>query len=236
MKNEKVYESGAISVPGFSPANGKQHSMVEYLLRETEQMHGRVRRYTSPDEHAFYPDDLPYLVLPPIEYPSLLHPYAENININDQVMKVYFEELLPRICNDGDDGNYGSAALCDIDVLQALSKRIHYGKYVAESKFKDQRNVYEPLIRAKDEAGIMNLLTVESVERRVVRRVRNKACVFGQDIQDVMGTISLSQEDLKESDSKVDPERVAKLYNDWIMPLNKQVQLEHLLHRLDDTE
>ena len=207
--------------------------MVEYILRETEQMHGRIRRYTSPDEHAFYPDSLPDLVLPPIAYPSLLHPYAEKVNINAQVLGLYFDELLPRICDEGDDGNYGSSALCDINLLQALSKRIHYGKYVAESKFRARKDVYEPLIRAGDEGGIMNLLTVEAVERRVVRRVRNKACVFGQDIQDVMGTISLDVEDIEKSKSKVEPDKVARLYNEWIMPLNKQVQLEYLLHRLD---
>ena len=228
-----MYEPGAIPVPGYNLKTGDQQSMVEYILRQTEQMHGMIRRYTSPDEHAFFPEDLPSLVLPPIEYPSLLHPHAEGININDQVRALYFEELLPRICEEGDDGNYGSSALCDITLLQALSKRIHYGKYVAESKYKASPETYDPLIRAKDEAGIMNLLTVESVERRVVRRVRNKACVFGQDIQDVMGTISLTQEDIEQAESKVEPEKVAKLYNDWIMPLNKQVQLEYLLHRLD---
>ena len=229
MLNKKVYQPGGIPVPGYF-LDGRQYSMVEYLLRETEQMHGRIRRYTSPDEHPFYPEDLPNLVLPPIQYPSLLHPYAEQININDQVLALYFEELLPRICEEGDDGNYGSCALSDINVLQALSKRIHYGKYVAESKFKARPELYEPLIKSKDEAGIMDLLTVESVERKVVRRVRNKASVFGQDIQDVMGTISLSDVN---NDTKVEPERVANLYNEWIMPLNKQVQLEYLLHRLD---
>jgi hypothetical protein len=35
--------------------DGKQFSLMEYILRETEQLHGKVRRYTSPDEHAFYP-------------------------------------------------------------------------------------------------------------------------------------------------------------------------------------
>ena len=35
--------------------DGKQYSLMEYILRETEQLHGKVRRYTSPDEHAFYP-------------------------------------------------------------------------------------------------------------------------------------------------------------------------------------
>ena len=36
----------------------------------------------------------------------------------------------------GDDGNYGSAATLDVLVLQALSTRIHYGKFVAEAKFR----------------------------------------------------------------------------------------------------
>jgi len=40
------------------------------------------------------------------------------------------------IAGDGDDGNYGSAATLDVLVLQALSTRIHYGKFVAEAKFR----------------------------------------------------------------------------------------------------
>ena len=54
-------------IPGYA-ADGRQYSLLEYLLWETEQMHGRIRRYTSPDEHAFFPRDLPPLVLPPIQY------------------------------------------------------------------------------------------------------------------------------------------------------------------------
>jgi hypothetical protein len=40
------------------------------------------------------------------------------------------------IATPGDDGNYGSAATLDVLALQALSKRIHYGKFVAEAKFR----------------------------------------------------------------------------------------------------
>jgi hypothetical protein len=32
-----------------------------------------------------------------------------------------------QVCKEGDDGQYGSAAVCDVLSLQALSKRIHYG-------------------------------------------------------------------------------------------------------------
>jgi chorismate mutase len=41
------------------------------IARAGWQIHGRVRRYTSPDEHAFYPDALPALVLPPLTYPKV---------------------------------------------------------------------------------------------------------------------------------------------------------------------
>ena len=36
----------------------------------------------------------------------------------------------------GDDNNYGSSSMLDVTLLQALSKRIHYGMFVAEAKFR----------------------------------------------------------------------------------------------------
>ena len=69
-RNEAVYEPEAIPVPGFR-SDGRRYSLLEYLLRETEQVHGRIRRYTSPDEHAYFPGDLPALVLPPLTYTSV---------------------------------------------------------------------------------------------------------------------------------------------------------------------
>ena len=38
-----------------------------------------------------------------------------------------------------DDQNYGSAATRDVECLQAMSRRIHYGKFIAEAKFTDPR-------------------------------------------------------------------------------------------------
>ena len=40
---------------GFDHRSGRRYSLLEYALRETEQLHGKLRRYTSPGEHAFYP-------------------------------------------------------------------------------------------------------------------------------------------------------------------------------------
>jgi len=145
-------------------------------------VHGRVRRYTSPDEHAFYPADLPPLVLPPLAYPPVLAPCAASINMNAEVMEAYLGAVLPAVAAPGDDANYGSAAMLDVLCLQALSKRIHYGKWVAEAKFRAAPDAYSSLIRARDAAALMALLTDEAVERKVAQRVRLKAATFGQDI------------------------------------------------------
>jgi chorismate mutase len=56
--NRAVYTSGGIPVPAYK-ANGDAFTFLEFLLRDTEAVHGRIRRYTSPDEHAFFPEALP---------------------------------------------------------------------------------------------------------------------------------------------------------------------------------
>lgn len=60
-RNEAVYESGAVPVPMYTN-EGRCFTFLEYFLRDTEATHGRIRRYTSPDEHAFFPEALPPMV------------------------------------------------------------------------------------------------------------------------------------------------------------------------------
>jgi len=48
----------------------------------------------------------------------VLHPIAESININDKVWSLYFRVLIPQIVKQGDDGNSGSSAVCDVTCLQ----------------------------------------------------------------------------------------------------------------------
>lgn len=47
----------------------------------------------------------------------------------------YVSEIVPMICEPGDDEQHGSSVVCDVNALQALSRRVHLGKFVAESKF-----------------------------------------------------------------------------------------------------
>ncbi|KAL3678167.1 hypothetical protein R1sor_021123 [Riccia sorocarpa] len=213
-----------VYVPGSFPVEGLKDSLIEYLLRETERLHATVRRYTSPDEHAFFPEGLPKPLLPPMDYPKVLHKAADQININSDIWKMYFDQLLPGIAASGDDGNYGSAATCDVLCLQALSKRIHYGKFVAEAKFRDTPELFEPHIRAQDSEALFKLITFETVERAVVNRVEAKARTYGQEV-DLNAN--------KPPVYKIDPKLVAWLYGEWVMPLTKKVQVQYLLRRLD---
>lgn len=98
--------------------------------------HGFAYKY-SPDEHPFTPiDKLPQPIIAPQSYPSILHAAAYNhpsTNVNSRILEFYVQKIAPAITRPGwkgrleDDGNYGSAATRDVEVLQALSRRIHYG-------------------------------------------------------------------------------------------------------------
>ncbi|CAI9752726.1 unnamed protein product [Fraxinus pennsylvanica] len=219
--NAATYDPEAFAMDGFDG------SLVEYMVKETEKLHAKVGRYKSPDEHPFFPDDIPEPMFPPLQYPQVLHPAADSININATIWDVYFRDLLSRLVKEGDDGNYGSAAVCDTICLQALSKRIHYGKFVAEAKFRSSPDVYETAIRAKDRSKLMDLLTYPAVEETIKKRVEMKTQTHGQEV-----TVNIGEVDAVQV-YKITPSLVADLYGDWIMPLTKEVQVEYLLRRLD---
>lgn len=61
LRNDNVYTPGGVPVPAYTP-DGRCFTFLEYLLMDTEAVHGRIRRYTCPDEHAFFPDALPAMV------------------------------------------------------------------------------------------------------------------------------------------------------------------------------
>ncbi|KAK9054027.1 hypothetical protein SSX86_025103 [Deinandra increscens subsp. villosa] len=219
--NEDTYDPNAFFMDGF------KGSLVEFMVKETEKVYAQVGRYMSPDEHPFFPNDLPNPMLPPLEYPQVLHSCAHDININQKIWDIYFKDLLPRLVKEGNDGNCGSTATCDYNCLQALSKRIHYGKFVAEAKFRASPADYEAAIKAQDREKLMNLLTYPAVEDAIKNRVKTKTKTFGQVVSVGFG------EDVTGPVYKIEPSFVADVYGEWIMPLTKEVQVDYLLRRLD---
>ncbi|TPX33843.1 chorismate mutase [Synchytrium microbalum] len=218
MSNAAIYEPGK-----FAFANGFSGSFLSWFLLEVESVHAKVRRYTSPDEYPFSsPSSLPAPILQALPYPSILHP--NDININPQIFDIYVKEIIPVIAAAGDDLNYGSATTRDIEALQAISRRIHYGKFVAEAKFiGPEHDKYVSLIKAQDRAAIEELLTDRVVEARLLARLEKKAMAYGQDPDDVSAV----------KNYKVRPQVIRDVYEKFVIPLTKLVEVDYLLRRLD---
>ena len=204
------------------------------MLSETERLHSLVRRYDAPDEYPFFPDVLQRPMMQAIKYPRILHP--NNVSVNSLIKEKYIKEILPEACRDfgrTDRGetkeNYGSAATCDIACLQALSRRIHFGKFVAESKFRAETNRFVKLIKAEDRQGIDEAITNAAVEAKVLERLKLKAKTYGTDP-------SLSNGAGNGQDEKINVEAVVKMYAQVVIPLTKVVEVEYLMQRLKGTE
>ena len=225
--NAAIYQPGAISIPN-SPL-----SLLDYILRDTERLHSLVRRYQSPDEYPFFPAAIATPILKPLAYPKVLH--DNDVVVNDRLKTAYIEKILPACCRQRpsdrpeergeDQENYGSAATADVLCLQALSRRIHYGKFVAESKFRSDTPRFVELIKAKDVQGLDEAITDAKVEKKVLERLRLKAKTYGTDPDS-------ASKDL----GKIDVDAVVAMYKDYVIPLTKVVEVDYLLQRLKGTE
>ncbi|RHZ80654.1 hypothetical protein Glove_134g44 [Diversispora epigaea] len=218
--NVVIYKPGMYKYEGSEEFNG---SFLEYFLRESEKVHAKVRRYQSPDEYPFT-DDLPNPIIPPLKYPKILKP--NDINVNPKILKFYLEHIVPSLCVAGEDLNYGSSATRDVACLQALSQRIHYGKFVAEAKFRDPnlQSKYIEYIKSHNSEAIEKLLTNKKVEESLLKRLRHKALIYGQDI---------TESGILNNTPKINIDVVVELYEKWVIPLTKDVEVQYLLSRLD---
>lgn len=149
--------------------------------------------------------------------------------MNEEIKRCYIEDFLPEVCADfgrKDRGeteeNYGSAATADIACLQALSRRIHFGKFVAESKFQSETDKFTKLIKAEDREGIGAAITNKAVEKKVLERLRLKAITYGTDPS--IGA---------DGTGKINVDAVVKMYEHFVIPLTKVVEVEYLMQRLD---
>jgi chorismate mutase len=219
IERAQYARNDAIYVPGGMGGALGELSLLDYLLRECECSHAKVRRYTSPDEHPFF-GDLPGPVLPPLAYPSNpLHP--NTVNINAAIKEAYERDILPAICLPGDDLQYGSSAVNDVNLLQALSKRIHYGKFVAESKYRQAAARFDGWIRGGDREALLDAITAPEVEAQLFERVHRK-------------TVTYVRELAHTGEHTIAPETVRGIYERWIVPLSKRVEVGYLLQRRPD--
>jgi len=223
--NATIYKPGAIPIPG-SPL-----SLSDWVLREQEALQSKIRRFQSPDEHPFFEDAMQDLLLPPLKYPKVL--WDNDVNVNAELKERYIDTILPACCAKQERAeraleaqeNYGSSATADVNCLQSLSRRIHFGKFVAESKFQSDPETFVKLIKAADRRGIDDAITDSKVEKKVLERLRLKAEMYGTDPN--MDA---------EAPRKINVDAVVAMYKDHVIPLTKMVEVEYLMQRLKGTE
>lgn len=221
FSSPSVYEPNKFHIPEFDG------SFLDWGLQQMEKTHSQIRRYEAPDELPFFPSVLLPSLLPPVHYPKVLASYTDEINVNQEILEFYVKEIVPQVsCKAGDQlENLGSVQVCDIDCLQAISRRIHFGKFVAEAKYQADKELYNKLIIEKDIPQIEASITNSAVEETILVRLIEKGKSYGVD-----PSMKYSQN----PQSKVEPEIIAKLYKDYIIPLTKKVEVDYLLRRLED--
>ena len=196
--------------------------LLDYILYETEKAHARVGRYIGQIEVPYFMDlPGPALFIPkPDEFPLR----ANTVNLNVRLRTVYVDEVLPFICAPGEDGHYWESCVADVNCLQALSRRIHYGKVVAEIKYLANKETFDRLIAESNVQGVMELITDRNVEKMVVERIRIKANHYGQD--------PMHQNPAEHG--KINTEAAVYAYHRWVIPLTKEVEVQYLFQCNDE--
>ncbi|KAL7527774.1 hypothetical protein ACHAXR_004366 [Thalassiosira sp. AJA248-18] len=266
-QNDIVYKVGGVPGLGVPPGSSSdekedEFSFLDFMLSGTEALHSLVRRYESPEEHAFFPSRLPPRTnsLSELDYPNLLSndEAINDLNWSQILYEKYLSVIVPAISAKGDDEQHGSTVISDIAALQALSKRIHYGKFVAESKYRSNPTGFQQLVDAGDAAGVMKLLTNEKVEEQVLTRARLKATTYGREPLmsslpqvsdgDLDGTTAIiaaaaaqavvaAVEAVRGGDfaanfkGKVDPAVIECIYRELIIPMTKDIEVAYLFLR-----
>lgn len=95
---------------------------------------------------------------------------------------------------------------------------MHLGKFVAEIKYRANEEIYNSLISAKDSKSILETLTDANVELVLLERVHRKTDAYRSE-----GGFN---------GSCVDGKVVQSIYEEFIIPLTKHVEVQYLLQRL----
>ncbi|WFD27071.1 chorismate mutase [Malassezia nana] len=222
--NPAVYEEGAIAE--LRDKEQWTGSWLTWVIKETESSYAKLGRWLAPDEHPFTPiDQLPSPLLTPQDYPHILHPH--HVNVSKEILNFYTKDVVPVITNRmhrcTDDRQYGSAAVCDTEALSAISRRIYFGMFVSESKFRAQPSAFIPHIQSRNAEALAALITKPAVEQVLLERVGQKAEVYGQNLDPgAHGSASLR---------KIQSQDIVRLYEQYIIPLTKKVEVDYLLER-----
>lgn len=210
--------------PGKSGFQGEgELSLFSLRLRYQEEMDACFGRFCVPEERPFnrgLPGPRRRVTLP--ENCLRIDDY-DRVNLTGRILTGYFD-LIPEICREGDDAQYGSSVEHDVYAIQAIARRIHYGAmYVAESKYVAAPAAFRSAVEAADIDTLTAMLTRPEVEARILRRVVEK-------------TEAIQAPAKTNTRHTIDPETIRRYYADHVIPLTKTGEVRYLIHRKKGNE
>ena len=212
--NSCIYQKGKSNFKKYP-----QLSLLEIRLKMQEEMDAKFDRFSAPEEKPFN-QDLP-LKERDFNYPQKENFYLQDfsvINLTAKIMTFYLK-IIPLLCLQGDDKQYGSSVEADVSCLQAIAERIHFASfYVAEAKYREKSSSYQQLIVNKDQNKILKKLTRKEVEINILNRIEQKAFFYQKHIN-------------KKVRHFIEPSFLVKIYQEMIIPLTKEGEVKYLLQR-----
>ena len=192
-------------VPRF--INGSQ-SYFEYVLHEKEMYYKAIGRFRHDSEFPITDVSQAISVLP-----NVLRDKNCEVNCDLSGLVPCYVSIVPKICPPGEnEGREGQIADIDAETIISLGRRVNAGRYVAEYKYKNSKE-------------LRNLLREDCPERE--DRVRQLVVVPDQECRVLKGV-----EDFVASskDITLDDKIVGELFRD-VIDLTVNLEVEYLLKK-----
>ncbi len=206
-------------LPGRSGFEGAgQESLFELRLAAQERMDAEFGRFMVPEERPVsetLPEPRRKVHLPDLP----IRVSDPDVVRRSPAIRDAYLTMIPSLCDNDDDGQYGSAVEHDVYTIQAIGRRVHYGAlYVAEAKYRERTDEYREAARSGDRERLLSMLTRTTVEARILERLEKKV----RDLQVDVNT---------EVRRVIGPDVIVSFYRDTIIPLTKSGQISYLLER-----
>ncbi len=146
---------------------------------------------------------------------SALFSAASTIAGRAHIMRpLYVTTLLPILCESGEDADRRKCIAADANCMNALVQRLNLSVHVAALKLEEiPESLHSPL-RDRDPIRLEEAITNHTVEAEVIARILDVTRE-----QHASGTL---------------PDKIARLYADWIIPISRKIQVHDLIakHRI----
>jgi chorismate mutase len=122
---------------------------------------------------------------------------------------LYINTLLPVLCAPGEDADRRKCIASDASCMNALVQRLNLSVHVAALKLEEIPDSLRLPLQSRDPVQLEDAITNHTVEAEVIARV-----------------LDMTRE--QHASAEI-PDKIARLYAEWIIPISRKIQVHDLL-------